>query len=134
MSALDKGLEKVLDRVEGAKLEVLARYQAGLQETVNALRVTGARALPLYGSGSQLVSNSRGRVTGYALRETSGANPAVVRLRAGRDSGGDLLVPIALTAGQSRTEAVPAVSYGDGLFVEVVSGTVEGAVFVGAVD
>lgn len=136
MSAVDKALEKLAERLEGAILEVRSRFQAGLTETTNALRVTGGRALPLYGTASQLVSNGRGRVTGWSLRETGGTNPAVVRLRSGRDSGGELIFTITVPAGQSSNVCAPApgISYGDGVYVEVVSGVLEGSVLVGAVD
>lgn len=90
--------------------------------------------------GAMILSTVSGQLAGYAFRETSGGAGAtvVLRLRAGLDAGGSLLVPIALTAGEStRDWFLPyGIGFTGGLYVEVIAtngGTVEGSVFTGPV-
>jgi hypothetical protein len=76
------------------------------------------------------------RLMGYAVRETTGAAAAVVELRDGADGAdGDLVVPIDLKAGETVRDW-----FGDiglevavGLVVVVVSGAVDGAVYLAEV-
>lgn len=65
---------------------------------------------------------------GWSLRETGGA-AAVVRLRDG-DGSGVILATIALAANASSQEWRPeGMTTGNGIFMELVSGAVEGSVY-----
>lgn len=84
------------------------------------------------GGGGPVVFG-RGRFAGYALRETTGTAPAVVRLRDGIDPGGSLIVPITIPAGGSLDKYLTldgVVKFANGLYVELVSGSVEGSVLI----
>lgn len=79
-------------------------------------------------SGS--LDGAGGRIAFYAFRETSGASAAVIRLWDGSNNAGNLLLPISLNPGESVREVpgMHTLPYEVGLFLEVVSGTVEGQV------
>lgn len=76
--------------------------------------------------------NGHGRVTRVSLIETSGTAEATVEFYDGSGTGGILLDSISLSAGQStrdqyRHDQYPVTA---GLYVNVVSGTLKGAVVV----
>lgn len=73
------------------------------------------------------------RLYGYAIKESTGAAPAEVDLLNGADAGGDLVVPITLTAGQSARDwfGPQGVVMEGGIFANVTAGAVKGAIFVG---
>jgi hypothetical protein len=79
-------------------------------------------------SGS--LDGAGGRLVFYAWRETSGVSPAVIRLWDGSNNQGSLLLPISLNPNESIREipGMHTLPYEVGLFLEVVSGTVEGQV------
>lgn len=128
------------DATAAALLEVATAIEllrAAVTPSLNGNALPGARPVTLAGSpvASQKIATTSGRLVGCALRETTGAAGAVIRLRHGIDVNGEVLVPITLAAGESTRDAWPlAVSFIDGLYFELVSGAVEGAVFLGAVD
>jgi hypothetical protein len=70
-------------------------------------------------------------LTGWSLRETS-LNPATVDLYSGGSTGGALVASFTIAAGGSSVIAIPdgGVLCDAGLYIEVVSGTVTGAVWV----
>lgn len=110
---------------------------SGLHEsvrTLNAIAQLGATPRPIRANQSASLSYSAGALAGLSLRETSGAASAVVRLRDGEDTSdpGNILISVSLAAGEStRDWYLPAgVSFGRGLYVEIVSGQVEGSVFL----
>lgn len=79
-------------------------------------------------SGS--LDNASGRLVFYAFRETSGVSVATIRLWDGSNNQGNLLLPISLNPNESIRE-IPGfhtLPYETGLFLEVLSGTVEGQV------
>lgn len=88
-----------------------------------------ARRLPL-AAGAAITG--RGAYRGFTIRETAAA-AATVRLfdNASAASGG-LLATISLASGGSR-EIIDGdgVWFDNGVFVEIVAGTVEGSIFVG---
>lgn len=113
--------------------ETLARLETALTPSEKAVALPGARVVPFTSSAS--ISRSPGRLVGFALRNTDSGNPATVYLRDGNDADGALIVPVQLAAGESTGDAwAIAVSFVDGLYVDVNAGTVEGAVYLGAVD
>lgn len=102
----------------------------GAVAEVSLVTPSTATAVPFNVPGaSGAVTNADGALMGVSLRETSEANRAVVRLRAGA-SNGTLLGVFSLTAGESVREW-----YGDsgikatgGVYCELVSGSVEGSI------
>lgn len=68
---------------------------------------------------------------GYSFRESTGAAAAVVRIRDGQDLTGAIMLSVQLAAGLSDTSwaTSPGVAGDVGLYLEVVSGAVEGAIY-----
>lgn len=116
------------------RFEELAVRQA---QSLNGVLLRGARPVPvgLSAGGTTRPATSDGSLVGFALRETTGAASATVELRE-QDPAGALLVPITLTAGSSVREwfAPGGVNFSNGLYVVVVSGSVDGSVFLRAGD
>lgn len=106
--------------------------------TKNSQPVRGALALPVGTAPSavKLLSNTAGRLVGYALKETTGIATAELDLLDGTNVDGDLLAPITLAANQSvRDWFGPAgVSFGIGLYAQLVSGSITGTVWLGRID
>jgi len=104
--------------------------QVQMAQTLGGVLLRGARAVPVGINGTTRPSLADGALMGFALRETSGAAPATIELRA-HDASGDLIAPITLAAGASTHDwfAGGGISFADGLFV-VVTGAVDGAVFL----
>lgn len=102
-----------------------------LEQSLNGIQVRGARAVQVGLGGTARPSTTNGAMVGYALRETTGTTAAVVEIREGAVDG-PLLFPLTLAPGESVRDwlAPGGVSYGGGLWVNVVSGTVDGAVFL----
>lgn len=82
-------------------------------------------------SSGQLV-NTAGCLLLHATRETTGGAAAVYHLYDGSGTGGKLLLPVALSAGQStRDSFMPhALPFKQGLWFNLDSGLVEGDVSV----
>lgn len=79
-----------------------------------------------------IVVQGLGAVKGWALKETTGAAPAVANLWDGTANNGLLIAPINLAANESTRDwfGELGVSFVRGLFVEVTSGSVSGALWV----
>lgn len=95
---------------QGGKLVKETRYRA----LGNGINVTGKNYL-----------------LGFAVRETAGA-AAVFRLRDGMDASAPIVLPVALAAGESRSDYLPfsgGIRFRQGIYVEIVSGSVEGTLF-----
>jgi hypothetical protein len=88
-------------------------------------------AVPSPAVSGQL-DNSRGRVTWWAFRETTGIAGAAFRLWDGTNNGGRLMAPFGLNIGESVREwpGLHSLYYETGLYLEVISGTFEGVVQV----
>jgi hypothetical protein len=127
---VEHGLENLIPKFTDM-IERLDRVHDELR-SLNGVHLRGATPRVIINGASMKMSTSAGQLAGYALRETSGGTPAIVRLLDGFDATGDLLLPISLTGAESvRDWFLPAgISFGTGLFVQVVSGTVEGVVFM----
>jgi hypothetical protein len=91
-----------------------------------------AHAITFPATGSQKVLGPGSLLMGWALLETTGVASATAEIWDGQDATGQLLVPISLTAGQSTRDwlAGDGVLSQSGLFLNVVSGTVRGVVWV----
>lgn len=98
--------------------------------TQRGVDAQGARTVTV--TGSKAASSVSNVVAGYALRETTGTDTATVILRDGPDAAGDELVPITLAAGESVRDwfGERGPSFVDGVFVDVTSGSVAGALFL----
>lgn len=105
-------------------------FAAGLAETKEGLRVTGARYAPIRPN----VTSAAGRLAGWSL--LAGAAAATVTLHDGQTADDDVVAVIALAAGESSTVPIPGagISFVHGLFAEITGGPVSGAVWIGAVD
>lgn len=113
-------------------------------EAVDSLRATMSRsnlAVALQGAEVRQVNlggrdtkaaTSAGRLMGWSLRETAGAQ-ATVYLRDGLDDTGAIVAAIELAPNESTRDSYfpGGLSYGAGLYVDVAAGAVEGAVYLG---
>lgn len=129
----DEQLATVLGAVANLN-DTMGQLHTGLK-TLRGVQQLGADPRVLRGV-SQSVSHSPGRLAGFVLRETSGVNPALVRLHDSAhtlDSAGDLVSIISLSANESaRDWMMPGgISFAYGLYVEIVSGTIEGVIYLG---
>ena len=82
-------------------------------------------------AGERLVSGPA-ILLGYSIRESTGAAAAAVRLRNGADATGAIVATIGLAASGSDTQMPtdPGLICDVGVWLEVVSGSVEGSVHV----
>lgn len=115
--------------------EHLARIRDELISTRGIVRA-GAEARELANGVSARISFSAGQLAGFSVRETTGAAGAVLRFRDGQISEGGLLLTVSLNPGEStRDWFLPnGIGFVRGLSIEVVSGTIEGSVFLGPVE
>jgi hypothetical protein len=92
--------------------------------------MANAQNIAILHSQSGMLSYSAGALVGYSVRETAGA-PAVLRLRDGADTSDlrNVLQTVSLAARESARESFqPAgIGYDYGLYIEVVSGQIEGS-------
>jgi hypothetical protein len=92
--------------------------------------MANAQNVSIMHSASGTLSYSAGALVGYSVREIAGA-PAVFRLRDGSETGDprNILQTVSLAARESARESFqPAgIGYDYGLYIEVVSGQIEGS-------
>lgn len=115
-----------------AVTERMEELRAELSQSVKSLRIKGALVRPVTEfKTSGVVSTSNGALVGYGLYETSGITGAKVMLRDGID-GGEIVVPIVLGPGESVRDFFgdAGLSFTTGLYFNVVSGAVDGAVYL----
>jgi hypothetical protein len=83
-------------------------------------------------SASGVIATNAKMLTGWALAETSGTASAAVYIYDGSNASGSLLAPVNLAAFESTRDILPApglpITSGQ-LYVQVVSGTIQGAVW-----
>lgn len=84
------------------------------------------------GGASQVMMAGDIKIHGWAWVETTGGAAATINLFDGGNNGGTLLAPITLTAGQSTRDVLNELGLDvlNGLFVEVVAGSVRGSVWI----
>lgn len=118
----------------------LSQMRADLAETLGGIMLRAVRPVSLTVLPTVL-SSSPGRLVGWSLRETSGANPYAVRFHNGIDASADVVAIGGGLAGGIDTRLFPAggISITEGLFVEPVTGAnlsvaIEGTVYLGAAD
>ena len=118
--------------------ELLDPWLAQLRATIisnqstnerGAHRVSCPVAAAPTGAQPTLVANE---LKGYSFRETTGNTTALIVLRDGADATGDIVVEIALQANESVRDwfGETGISVIDGLYVDRVSGSTEGAVWL----
>ena len=119
-----------------------SELSVGLGEFHNGVRLKGARNVVVGAAGRTLAYAGTGRLVGWSLQADGGA--VEVRVRDGRDAGGDVLAVLRLAddTGELPTNDTQwlgpgGVSFTEGLYVEVdpdSDGTLVGSVWLGAVD
>lgn len=82
-------------------------------------------------AGQALLGRS-GRLYGWSFLETTGAASATLEVFDGTNANGQSISPISLTAGQSTRDiwGKPGIEITNGLFVNVLSGSVRGSLYV----
>lgn len=85
-----------------------------------------AVAVALTGA-NQLVYTGPGVYAGIVIRETNGGGGAIVRVRDGLDSSGVLIDVVSAAAYGSATSGA-TIRFSTGLYIQVVTGTLEGSV------
>lgn len=91
-----------------------------------------ASALPISGSSQSLGVGVPSLYYGFTLRETTASATATVRIYDGTTAAGTLLETVKLASGESAREFYNGgIRVGTGVYVSIVSGTVEGSVRVG---
>lgn len=82
-------------------------------------------------SGAGSILTQTGYVTGWAFYETSGTASAQVKFHPGTDASQPAILTVNLAANESARDFLPEpVEALNGLYVEVVSGTVAGNVYL----
>ena len=83
-------------------------------------------------AASGVLYNRAGCLLLHATRETTGTGSAVYRLYDGSNTGGKVVLPVSLTASESTRDFFGrcVIPFHQGLFYELVSGTIEGDVVV----
>lgn len=132
MSITERLFDKLGDRlVRQAELS-RAELQAGLTETRDALRITGARNRPIY--ANTVAWAGSGRLVGWSIE--AGAGGCTVRVHDGRSADAELLAAVQVDAGKTVNGALPGagVSFGEACFVAVVGTLAGGTIYLGVRD
>jgi|GEM_PF-6712720 hypothetical protein len=130
-----------VDRIEASNAAIALALETGLEAmsteigaSRNAMPLHGAEYRSLVaGAGTGVrVMSSPGRIAGFSVRETTGAAAALVKLHDGADIGGDLVMTISLSAGESARDWFwpGGISLTYGLFCEVTTGAIEGVAYL----
>lgn len=114
----------------------LEGLRADLTTSTGTIPDTGARAMAVRSTDDTKLSTSSGRLVGYSLAEATGLAGAKVYIRDGVDAEAPILAVITLAANESTRDwwAPGGVGFGRGLYVDLVSGQIEGALYLGAVE
>lgn len=120
--------DRLIAALEAIPLE-FARSQselaAQLQQFKGTIPLEGARARA---ADSKILATGYGRLVGWSVTPV-GATALLAYIRDGRDANGDVIAVIACQPGASSTHTIcgdVGVSYTEGLFLDVVAGTVVG--------
>lgn len=108
----------------------------GGEVAVADISVVGYRVTPIPFTAltaGQLLTAQGGWLIGFAVEETSGANPARIQFIDGQDVSGVPLIPVQLAANESAREFLPMpyVPITSALYALVTAGSVSGTAFVG---
>lgn len=80
-----------------------------------------------FSTSTQISTDDRAEYHGISVAETSGSATAQVKVFSGTDNTGDLIEIVNLAANESAREWNHEGVGADGIYVEVTSGAVEGA-------
>lgn len=122
--------------------ELIEPWLAELRRTItssNTINERGAHrvTVPAVAGGAAAAdvkaSTVGNQLKGFNLRETTGAGIATVRILDGTDASADLVVAITLAANESVRDwfSERGIALLNGCYVQRVTGTVEGAVYLG---
>lgn len=108
----------------------IADYQPGT-ETVSVSLTASASAVVAEEVAANEGIPAANWLSGYTFQETSGSATAEIVIHNGADNTGPVIGYINLAAGESipPTMLAKPVATPDGIYVEVVSGAVEGSIF-----
>ncbi len=119
--------------------KIRSTLAASLEQTHNAVRLRGARCIGVGNKdGRAMAWGAAGRLVGWSIRAVD--KPATVALRDSRRAGQGEVVAFIDLPSASSTQTIwlgpGGVSFTDGLYLEVLTAdaTVQGSVYVGAVD
>lgn len=109
----------------------LSRIAAETAATRDGIRLRGASARQVLGTASTVVSTVACQWLGFMLADTAG-NGATLRFRDGGPEG-QILGTVTLAAGESVRDFFGPQGIGCtlGVYLEIVSGQIDGAVFIG---
>lgn len=114
----------------------LENLRVDLSESFQGVVLRGARPVPVNGQHNR-PTNSPGALVGYALRNLSYEDAAVVRVlfRDGTDDTGEVILPLTLEPGESARDwfGPGGINLAYGLFLSI-DGDVEGSVFLRGTD
>lgn len=134
----DREARQVREAAEIAAVRWLTQLQTDLAETVGGVLLRGARVVQIGASvgGTARPTTAANALVGYGIRNLSDVDPATVLLRDGGDNAGDLVMPLVLAPAESARDwfGPGGLGLSQGLFVDVVSGAVDGAVYLRGVD
>ena len=130
---MSKDKPSITESLEYSLEAGLDRVVAELQATRAGVKLRGVEPRALLVGSSTRVSTSAGRLMGWLVAETTGTATAKIRLHDGADANADLVGTITLAAGESARDFLGPQGIGltYGLFVELVSGAVEGTLLLG---
>lgn len=111
----------------------LENLRADVSQTVNGIYLRGARVVPVGTAQNAMTrpTSAAGALMGFGLREVTGTDPAPLLLRDGGPDG-DVVVPITLASGEDAHAwfGPGGINLTEGLYVDVLAGEVDGAVYL----
>ncbi len=129
--------KKPEEQRESEELELvrwLAQLRTDLAESVGGVLLRGARVVQVGTAAGATArpTTSAGALVGFSLRNTSDATTATVALRDGPDNAGVLVATVQLAPSESVRDwfGPGGLSLSEGLYVDVTTGAVEGAVYL----
>lgn len=127
----------------------ITELRTALAQTLNGVYLRGSRAVPvcthpaagggpLLKEGTQRVSNSAGRLTGWTFDVPTGAaGPAQVDLYDGTDNTGCLLASVSIPVGASKEFTHHGIAFVFGCYADITgvgADAVRGVVYLGATE
>ena len=112
----------------GVQDDYLTRNPGKFNTKVQAeYSVATSRLIP---GASGAILTAPAHLSGWGVRETSGVSPALIRFRDGTDVGNPSLLTISLAPGESARDFLTLpIQATRAIFLEIVSGTVEGNIY-----
>lgn len=133
---LQQAFETLGDRLEELLHAQVDQINGALTQSIKGVRTQGANRVSFALAAGQSDGNARpthagGVLLGWSIRETTGAAVAQVIFRDG-GSTGEEIASANLNAGESTRDVFPfGISLIDDLYLDVTSGAIAGAVYLG---